>query len=113
MEMCEDMVVDLNVVNMRKRQCMDTVMDHPLNKRTCQGLESFANANGHLLKNFEMVYWQAEVAANMTEPVNGFVPNGGVQQHCLPPQNPHNASLQTCPRCMAGESGHINHIMGL
>lgn len=31
MEMCEDMVVDLNVVNFRKRQCMDTVIDHPLN----------------------------------------------------------------------------------
>ncbi|KAM3913820.1 uncharacterized protein C10orf143 homolog [Leptodactylus fuscus] len=110
MEMCEDMAVDLNVVNMRKRQCMDAVIDHPLNKRTCQGLDRFANTNGVLLNDYDMVCWQAEVAPNVNQPVNGCVPNGGIQQHCMLPQNP---SPQICPRCMAGESGHINHILGL
>ncbi|XP_040292485.1 uncharacterized protein C10orf143 homolog [Bufo bufo] len=109
MEMCEDMVIDLNMVNMRKRQCMDAVLDHPLNKRTCQGLEGFSNANGVLLSDYDMVYWQAEVK----EPANGFVPKDGVQQSCMPPQNPQNVSPQICPRCIAGESGHINHILGL
>lgn len=111
MEMCEDMVVDLNVVNFRKRQCMDTVLDHPLNKRTCQGLETFANSN--LLNDYEMVYWQAEVVPGVKEPINGFVSNGGIQQHCMPPQNPQRVPPQICPRCIAGESGHINHILRL
>lgn len=111
MEICEDMVVDLNVVNLRKRQCKDTVLDHPLNKRTCQGLEKVANSNGVLLNDYEMVYWQAEVAPSVKEPVNGF--NGGIQQHCMSPQNPPSVSPQICPRCVAGESGHINHILRL
>ncbi|KAG9484673.1 hypothetical protein GDO78_008022 [Eleutherodactylus coqui] len=89
MEMCEDMVVDLNV---RKRQCMDAVMDHPLNKRTCQGLASLVTTNGVLLKDYEMVSWHLDVAPSVKEPGNGFVLHGGIQQHC---------------------KGHINHILRL
>ncbi|XP_077114546.1 uncharacterized protein LOC143769668 [Ranitomeya variabilis] len=110
MEMCEDMVVDLNVANLRKRQCMDASIDHPLNKRTCQGLESYTN--GVLLNDYDMVCWQAEVAP-VKEPVNGFVPNGGIQQHCMPLQKAQTETPQICLRCMAGESGHINHILPL
>ncbi|KAM4034966.1 uncharacterized protein C10orf143 homolog [Anomaloglossus baeobatrachus] len=109
MEICEDMAVDLNVVNLRKRQCMDAAMDHSLNKRTCQGLESYAH--GDLLNDYDMVYWQAEVAPGVKEPVDGFIPNGGTQQHCMPLQNSQTLTPQICLRCMAGESGHINHIL--
>ncbi|KAG5262338.1 hypothetical protein AALO_G00274100 [Alosa alosa] len=47
-----------------------------------------------------------------------------IQQQVLPNENRGNevvpvmstpqgrSSAQCCPRCMAGESGHINHIMG-
>ncbi|KAM5142269.1 uncharacterized protein ACMZJ9_016211 isoform 2-T2 [Mantella aurantiaca] len=117
MEVCEDMSVDPEVVNMRKRHCMDGVLDHPLNKRTCHGLQSLTNGNGVLLTTMTdcgMTFWQMEVSNGRREPINGLVFQDVTQPDIMPPQNHQNVvSPQVCQRCMAGESGHINHILGL
>ncbi|XP_077311644.1 uncharacterized protein LOC143930874 [Lithobates pipiens] len=118
MEVCEDMAVDLEVVNMRKRQCMDGVLDHPLNKRACHGLQSMTNGNGVLLSpmaDCDMAYWQMEISNGRREQVNGFIFKEVTQPTIMPPQICQQSviSPQTCQRCMAGESGHINHILGL
>ncbi|KAM4636881.1 uncharacterized protein C10orf143 homolog [Discoglossus pictus] len=107
MEVCEDMSVDLQI-NLRKRQYMEDLLEHP-NKRTCNGLVSITNGNGilhHQLNECSLVYWEMP-ALPQKNPLPEHIPKTEVQMDSM------NYSSAPCPRCMAGESGHINHILGL
>ncbi|XP_063290173.1 uncharacterized protein C10orf143 homolog [Pelobates fuscus] len=117
MEVCEDMTVDLPLANLRKRQCMGDMTEHPNSKRQCTSLGSIANGNGVLYNQFndcDMVYWQMQMSMAKKEPVSEFVPQSENNMDYMPVENHgRSSSAQQCPRCIAGESGHINHILGL
>ncbi|XP_053306183.1 uncharacterized protein C10orf143-like isoform X2 [Spea bombifrons] len=117
MEVCEDMSMELQFCNMRKRQCMGDVAEHPNNKRQCTGLGSLANGDGLLFNQFnecDMLYWQMQISTEQTKSMPGLVPKPEIQMDCMAFENQESgASTQPCQRCIAGESGHINHILGL
>ncbi|XP_053547715.1 uncharacterized protein C10orf143 homolog [Bombina bombina] len=114
MEVCEEISM---VNNMRKRQCMDDVMEQSHNKRACKGLNGIRNGNGilvHPLNECDLIYWQVQLSQDKNTSTHEFISKMEVQQNSMNFQNYGNAgSSQPCQRCIAGESGHINHILGL
>ncbi|XP_075468325.1 uncharacterized protein C10orf143 homolog [Ascaphus truei] len=116
MEVCEDMAVHMEMANMRKRQYVEDIGAHPNNKRICKGLESIANGNGILLNpvnDCNTVYWQMQISPDKAF-MQELVSESDMQLSCAPFHNHESGgSSQPCQRCMAGESGHINHILGI
>ncbi|XP_002932693.1 uncharacterized protein C10orf143 homolog [Xenopus tropicalis] len=111
MDICGDMAMELDLAHVRKRHCMDDIGEFPNSKRTCRGLENLTNGDGILLNQLnecDMVYLQMQMAANK-DSFQTLTPQR--HQNMVVPGSM--GSGQPCPRCIAGESGHINHILGL
>ncbi|XP_064418210.1 uncharacterized protein SI:CH211-221J21.3 isoform X2 [Latimeria chalumnae] len=77
----------------------------PTNKRFCSGLESCLSIqNGHMYSHLNN---------SQTEPAGGSVLKSLGESPGLVINHERGDIIQPCSRCMAGESGHINHIMGI
>ncbi|XP_066522605.1 uncharacterized protein si:ch211-221j21.3 [Hoplias malabaricus] len=74
-------------------------------KRVCNGLESCVQIECGALTASPMDTWETQQVS--------LLKDNNISQHAsskgLAAQN--GGAQQCCPRCMAGESGHINHIM--
>ncbi|KAK6487340.1 hypothetical protein HHUSO_G8490 [Huso huso] len=103
----------LSVQNKRRHEVEDLGEWENLNqptKRFCGGLESciqFDNAAANdQLGECPMDTW------NMQQPVSSHDPRSKTaNQHSSMVYANGSGSVQPCLRCMAGESGHINHIV--
>ncbi|XP_064418209.1 uncharacterized protein SI:CH211-221J21.3 isoform X1 [Latimeria chalumnae] len=77
----------------------------PILKRFCSGLESCLSIqNGHMYSHLNN---------SQTEPAGGSVLKSLGESPGLVINHERGDIIQPCSRCMAGESGHINHIMGI
>ncbi|KAM8924610.1 uncharacterized protein C10orf143 homolog [Pelodytes ibericus] len=114
MNICEDM--DLQLSNMKKRECMGDILEHPNSKRQCLDLDNIANGNGLLfnqLNECKMVCLQMQISKEQS--MQEMVPKPENHTHFgnMPFGNDQTKSCtQACPRCMAGESGHLRHVLG-
>ncbi|KYO43924.1 uncharacterized protein C10orf143 homolog isoform X2 [Alligator mississippiensis] len=87
----------------------------PERKRACKSLETLPNESGaHCqLNKCTMDYWTMELDSKQ----EGF-PEQCIPQTTEEKQNSvifqnhgSRSTTQPCPRCIAGESGHFNHIL--
>ncbi|XP_039521280.1 uncharacterized protein C10orf143 isoform X3 [Pimephales promelas] len=76
---------------------------HTQTKRLCNGLGGSGHVECGVVVDTPMDTWDAP----NHNPQNGH--NANVPGMVLPA--PGRGAGQHCPRCMAGEPGHINHIM--
>lgn len=74
-------------------------------KRLCTAVAGYGNIEYGAVGESPMDTWELQ---------QHVLPNGNRGHEVVPAMSPpqDRASGQCCPRCMAGESGHINHIMG-
>ncbi|XP_024069044.1 uncharacterized protein C10orf143 homolog [Terrapene carolina triunguis] len=88
----------------------------PERKRVCKSLETVPNESDfcHQLNECAMDYWTMELDSKQKGTTEQFIPQ-------TPKEKPNSmifqnhgskGTAQPCPRCIAGESGHFNHIMG-
>ncbi|XP_027675373.1 uncharacterized protein C10orf143 homolog isoform X2 [Chelonia mydas] len=88
----------------------------PERKRVCKSLEPIPNESDfcHQLNECAMDYWTMELDSKQKGTTEQFIPQ-------TPKEKPNSmifqnhgskGTAQPCPRCIAGESGHFNHIMG-
>ncbi|XP_030058829.1 uncharacterized protein C10orf143 homolog [Microcaecilia unicolor] len=99
----------------KRRQLEDA--GHPNSKRICKGLGTLPNGNStvnHQISDCHIDNWDMQHF-----PQQSVSTNDGIPEHMRESQsygifqNTESRGLvQPCPRCIAGESGHINHIMG-
>ncbi|KAL7869549.1 hypothetical protein AOLI_G00135370 [Acnodon oligacanthus] len=74
-------------------------------KRVCNGLEGCVQVEYDALTESPMDSWETQ----QVNPLKDTVNNHQMSTKVLAAQNGN--AQQCCPRCMAGEPGHINHIM--
>ncbi|XP_074856550.1 uncharacterized protein C10orf143 homolog isoform X2 [Carettochelys insculpta] len=89
----------------------------PERKRVCKSLETFPNESEFCqqLNECAMDYWTMELDSKQKSSIEQFIPQTTKEkQNSMIFQN-HGGkgNAQPCQRCIAGESGHFNHIVGL
>ncbi|XP_047673705.1 uncharacterized protein si:ch211-221j21.3 [Tachysurus fulvidraco] len=70
-------------------------------KRTCTEMVSCIEVKCDVMMDSQMDPWDTQQVGHQ----NGASPNHRIAAMVL------GTTQQPCPRCMAGEPGHINHIM--
>lgn len=92
---------------------------HP-NKRVCNGLESCVQAEYGALTESPMDTWEIQQVSHLkdtsTTTTTTIINNNNnnihhLQVHAEELEAQNGSGPQCCPRCLAGEPGHINHIM--
>ncbi|XP_062330709.1 uncharacterized protein si:ch211-221j21.3 [Osmerus eperlanus] len=72
-------------------------------KRACDGVGDYAQVEYGAVADCPMDTWESAVHQQGAPNGNGVLPLSDPTASRPP---------QCCPRCLAGEPGHINHIMG-
>ncbi|XP_069467548.1 uncharacterized protein C10orf143 homolog [Ambystoma mexicanum] len=108
----------MDFVCVQKRRLDKESTGHPNHKKVCQGLESAPKENCGLFQPLNecfMDYWDMHFSTNPEASAHeGFLENEMETQSSVIFQNHESkVSVPSCPRCIAGESGHINHILRL
>lgn len=82
------------------------------NKRVCNGLESCVQAEYGALTESPMDTWEIQQVSHLKDTTTTIINNNNhLQVHAKVLEAQNGSGPQCCPRCLAGEPGHINHIM--
>ncbi|XP_029465859.1 uncharacterized protein C10orf143 homolog [Rhinatrema bivittatum] len=105
----------MDFIALRKRQQLEDA-GHPNNKRICKGLETLPNGNSivkHQLNEYHIHNWDMQHFPQQSVSSNNGIPEHmrGNQNYGIFQNQESRGLVQPCPRCIAGESGHFNHIM--
>ncbi|XP_070610088.1 uncharacterized protein C10orf143 homolog isoform X2 [Erythrolamprus reginae] len=86
-------------------------------KRVCKNLETLQQASNpcHSLSNCFTDYWAVKWNLKEDDLTELFSPQIMKEKpsYMIFTDNEAKATAQLCPRCIAGESGHFGHMMGL
>ncbi|XP_072523626.1 uncharacterized protein [Salminus brasiliensis] len=80
-------------------------------KRVCNGLQSCVQVEYGTLTESPMDTWEAQQVIPLKDTISSNNHHHQVQVHAQVLEAQNGSASQCCPRCMAGEPGHINHIM--
>ncbi|XP_060096812.1 uncharacterized protein C10orf143 homolog [Heteronotia binoei] len=98
---------------MERRRRREFYMSEPERKRICKSLEtSPQDIICHLPRKCPVDYWNME---EEKKPKDLFSPQIMKEKtkSMIFPDNETITTARPCPRCIAGEPGHLGHIMGL
>lgn len=112
------MSVQMDFMCSQKRRLGEQAEGHPIHKRVCKEVESVQKENGglfHPLKECLLGYWDMQLSPRQENSAQDHFLRNVTEQHSSAIFQNHESSVsvQPCLRCIAGESGHINHILGL
>ncbi|KAG7492561.1 hypothetical protein MATL_G00016640 [Megalops atlanticus] len=96
----------ISVQNKRRLEDLENLAHFHQNKRLCNGLASCSQVECGAVGESPMDTWEIQQ--------QGLQKSNAVASHHETNlvYTPQGVTSQFCPRCMAGESGHIKHIMG-
>ncbi|XP_051778954.1 uncharacterized protein si:ch211-221j21.3 [Erpetoichthys calabaricus] len=94
--------------NKRRHEVEETSAE--INQPTKRVCIDFGNAGGIQVQEYPMETWDMqESVQNMAHPGNIVSPSFTLNSY--PYMASRNSNSGPCLRCLAGESGHINHLM--
>ncbi|XP_058044325.1 uncharacterized protein C10orf143 homolog isoform X2 [Ahaetulla prasina] len=108
----------MNLMGERRRgRPEDFCAPQPERKRVCKNWETVPQAINpcHPLSNCFMDYWAVKWNLKESDLTELFSPQIMKEKpsYMIFTDNEAKATAQPCPRCIAGESGHFGHMMGL
>nr|XP_056706301.1 uncharacterized protein C10orf143 homolog isoform X2 [Euleptes europaea] len=99
-----------------RRRRSELHLPEPERKRICKSLETTPqDIVCHLPRKYSMDYWDMEQDLKQKRPVDLFSPKIMKEKpnSMIFPDNETVTTARPCPRCIAGEPGHLGHIMCL
>ncbi|KAG8135478.1 hypothetical protein E2320_008497 [Naja naja] len=108
----------MNLLEERRRgRPEESCAPQPERKRVCKNLETVPQAINpcHPLSNCFMDYWAVKWNLKENDLTELFRTQIMKEKpsYMIFMDNEAKATAQPCPRCIAGESGHFGHMMGL
>ncbi|KAJ8026070.1 hypothetical protein HOLleu_33804 [Holothuria leucospilota] len=92
-----------NTADVDAADLMQSTAGEPANKKQCNGIYSFYKAESHVLD--QGGNWEKDANDNTVSVAME------TESHLLTVQVPQNKPRNICSRCLAGEPGHIKHIV--